>query len=94
LLEDERARTQARERLAVEADPAKRSAIHRASLARLDRQIATLRHKSERLEAMIAGVEARRRRVDQRLAELERGRSDGAPEAPGSRQPRAAGARP
>lgn len=38
-------------------DPSRLSRIHRASLGRLDRQIATLRQKAERLELLIAGVE-------------------------------------
>lgn len=71
LLEDEQARSRSREAFQATTDPAERHVIVRASVARLDRQISTLREKVDRLEGMIVGVLERRRRAVDRLAEIE-----------------------
>jgi DNA-binding transcriptional MerR regulator len=71
LLEDERARSRSRERYLATTDLTERRHILEASAERLDRQATTLRAKRDRLGAMIADVEDRRRRVARRLAELE-----------------------
>jgi MerR family copper efflux transcriptional regulator len=81
LLEDEQARHRQRERFLATQDPAERREILVASAARLDGQLASLREKAGRLQAMIAGVEERRARVDGRLAELDLVEGAGTPAA-------------
>jgi DNA-binding transcriptional MerR regulator len=71
LLEDERARSRSRERYLATTDPMERQSILEASAARLNRQIATLRAKRDRLEGMIGDAQERLVRVQRRLAELE-----------------------
>jgi MerR family transcriptional regulator, repressor of the yfmOP operon len=71
LLEDEAARARNRDRLRASRDQDERRALVGDVLAGIDRQVATLRRKVERLESMIAEAEARRRRVQAHLEELE-----------------------
>jgi DNA-binding transcriptional MerR regulator len=73
LLEDEAARERNRERLRMTQDPAERRAILEDARARVDRQIATLEAKADRLSAMIEAVRARRTHLDAHLAELDGG---------------------
>lgn len=67
--EDERAR--AREAFRATEDPAERRDILAGSIARIDDQVATLRSKVERLQAMIDDAERRRARLETVLAGLE-----------------------
>ena len=71
LLEDETARARNRARFRESDDPAERRAIVEDALARVDRQVATLRAKADRLEAMIAEADARRTHLTDHLAEIE-----------------------
>jgi DNA-binding transcriptional MerR regulator len=73
LLEDEAARVRSREAYSHTGDPAERRTIVVDSLARVDRQARILRDKISRLEAMVTTVEARRRRLSTRLADLDAG---------------------
>src|SRR5690242_2344064 len=59
LLEDEAARERNRERFRSTSDPDERSAIVEDAFARVDRQIASLREKIGRLEAMVTEAEGR-----------------------------------
>ena len=70
LLEDEAARERNRERFRASEDPAERRAILVDALDRVDRQIENLRHKAERVAAMIDEAEARRRHLADHLADL------------------------
>jgi len=71
LLEDETARARNRARFRESDDPAERRAIVEDALARVDRQVNTLRAKADRLEAMIAEANARRTHLTEHLAEIE-----------------------
>ena len=73
LLEDEEARDRNRDRFRTTNNPAERRAIIDDALARVDRQVASIRSKMERLAAMIAEAEERRRHLRNHIAELERG---------------------
>jgi MerR family transcriptional regulator, repressor of the yfmOP operon len=73
LLEDEAARRLVRERYRATDDPAERRALLAESLIRADRQIATLRDKAQRLDAMIADAAERRAHLLAHLAELDGG---------------------
>lgn len=79
LLEDEAARERNRERFRATDDPRERRAILEDARARVDRQIATLEAKAERLRSMIESARERRSHLDRHLAEL-----DGRPEARGN----------
>jgi DNA-binding transcriptional MerR regulator len=73
LLEDEDARIRDRERFESTGDPAEKRAILRDLIERMDRQVATLADKAERLRAMTAAADARRAHLRAHLAELEGG---------------------
>jgi MerR family transcriptional regulator, repressor of the yfmOP operon len=73
LLEDEEARDRNRDRFRTTNDPAERRAIIDDALARVDRQVASLRSKMDRLAEMIGEAEGRRRHLRNHIAELERG---------------------
>ena len=73
LLEDEAARERNRVRFRSSGDQAERRALLAESMIRVDRQIATLETKRARLEAMIADARARRRHLDEHLANLDGG---------------------
>jgi DNA-binding transcriptional MerR regulator len=79
MLEDEAARARNRERFRASADRTERRAILADATARIDRQIASLRAKAERLQAMIDAAEERRAHLDAHIAELEAGRGPGHP---------------
>lgn len=88
LLEDEEVRIRDRERFAAAGDPGERQAIVRDLIARMDRQVATLGEKADRLRAMITAAEARREHLRAHLAELEGGAPAHAPREPsGERAP-------
>jgi DNA-binding transcriptional MerR regulator len=74
LLEDEVARSRNREAFHATDDPAERRAILDDATIRVDRQIATLRAKIERLEAMIGEAQTRRAHLQAHREELEAGR--------------------
>jgi MerR family transcriptional regulator, repressor of the yfmOP operon len=73
ILGDEAARTRNRERFRSTDDPAERKAVLTDGIARIDRQVATLRAKIDRLESMIAEAWARREHLETHLAEIETG---------------------
>jgi DNA-binding transcriptional MerR regulator len=72
LLEDETARARLGARFRETADPAERRELLLDGIARVDRQVATLRGKIARLEAMIKASTARRRHLRKHLAEANR----------------------
>jgi DNA-binding transcriptional MerR regulator len=74
LLEDEDARARNRDRYRSSRDPAERRQILTDAVARVDRQVASLRQKVERLEAMILEAEDRRAHLAGHLEDLEAGR--------------------
>jgi DNA-binding transcriptional MerR regulator len=71
LLEDETARARNRARFRETHDPGERRTIVEDALARVHRQIATLRGKADRLEAMIAEANGRQTHLTEHLAEIE-----------------------
>jgi MerR family transcriptional regulator, repressor of the yfmOP operon len=73
LLEDEAARARNRERFRSSSDPDERKGIIGDAFARVDRQIASLRDKIDRLQAMVAEAEARRAHLQAHLHEIESG---------------------
>lgn len=70
-LEDEQARRRNRAKLRAIGDPAERAAIMTESIERLERQIATLGAKIERLEAMVVVAQDRRARLIERRAQID-----------------------
>jgi DNA-binding transcriptional MerR regulator len=74
LLEDEAARSRNRVRFRATRDVAERRAILDDALARIDRQVASLQAKAERLQAMIADAEGRRAHLLGHRAEIDAGR--------------------
>ena len=74
LLEDEDARARNRDRYRSSRDPVERRQILTDAVARVDRQVASLRQKVERLEAMIVEAEDRRAHLAGHLEDLEAGR--------------------
>ena len=73
LLEDEEARARNRDRFRTSHDPTERRAIIDDALARVDRQVASLRSKMDRLAEMIEEAEGRREHLQTHVAELEAG---------------------
>lgn len=77
ILEDEEARRRAKAALKAIDDPAERAAIFRERLASVERLEASLRPKLDRLQALVADVEARKGRLRDHVAaaeaELQRG---------------------
>jgi DNA-binding transcriptional MerR regulator len=71
LLEDEAARTRFRERFRETTDAAERRTILEDSIGRIDRQIASLRQKADRLGSMIDDAARRRAHLSDHLAEIE-----------------------
>jgi DNA-binding transcriptional MerR regulator len=70
LLEDEAARRLAREAFDSTDEPAERRRILDGRLASIDEQLAGVRGKIARLQAMVGDLEVRRQRVLEHLAEL------------------------
>jgi DNA-binding transcriptional MerR regulator len=70
LIEDEDVRATNRAAFRATEDPTARSALLRDSITRVERAIAILRAKEERLHDMVTETEARRERLRDRLAEL------------------------
>jgi len=77
LLEDEQARSRNREAFRATRDTATRRAIVADAMARVERQVATLRQKVGRLEAMIDEAERRRMHLAGHLGDLDAGREPG-----------------
>jgi DNA-binding transcriptional MerR regulator len=75
LLEDEAAREVARARFNEVDDAGEQRAIVVETLDRVDRQVATLQAKADRLAGMIAEAETRRAHLLDHLAELDAGRN-------------------
>jgi len=74
LLEDEAARSRNRVRFRATRDLDERRAILDDALARVERQVASLRAKAERLQAMIEDAEGRRTHLLVHRAEVDAGR--------------------
>jgi MerR family transcriptional regulator, repressor of the yfmOP operon len=74
LLEDEAARARNRDRFRSSHDDAERRQILNDAIERVDRQVDSLRHKIERLEAMINEAEDRRAHLAGHVADLDAGR--------------------
>ena len=72
MLEDEAARARNRERLAHTTDPAERRIYLDEALERVERQVALLDAKADRIAAMIEDARAREVRIRAGLAELDR----------------------
>ena len=73
LLEDETARVRNRRRFRAATNPDERRAIIREAFGQVDRQIATLQAKIERLETMVAEAQTRRVHLEEHLAEIDAG---------------------
>jgi DNA-binding transcriptional MerR regulator len=73
LLGDEQARAGNRKRFQAAQTNEERRPIVLDALERVDRQIATLEHKIDRLQAMIGDAHARREHLCQHLAEVDAG---------------------
>ena len=71
LLEDEVARARNRARFRTSDDVNERRAIVTDALARVDRQVSTIRAKADRLEAMITEARTRRRHLQEHLAAID-----------------------
>jgi DNA-binding transcriptional MerR regulator len=71
LLEDEAARERNRQQLRATDDPTERRALLADALERVERQIATLREKAERLATMIDEAEERRRHLRSHITKLD-----------------------
>ena len=71
LLEDEAARERNRERLRTTTDPDERRRYYLEARIRVDRQLALLEAKADRLASMIAEARARQAHIDGHLAELD-----------------------
>jgi DNA-binding transcriptional MerR regulator len=82
LLEDEEARIRDRERFRTTGEPAGKRAIVRDLIARMDRQVATLEEKADRLRAMLEAAEERRTHLRAHLDELEGGEPAHVPGTP------------
>ena len=85
LLEDDLARVRNRTRFRTTTDQAERRAILDDALGRVDRQVATLQTKIDRLQAMIAEAHARRTHLEDHLSELDAGLEPLAHTHPGCR---------
>ncbi len=72
LLEDEAARERERAAFRATDDPRERRRLLGESIGRLDRQVATLRGKIERLQVMATETEGKRDRLAAKLRDLEK----------------------
>ena len=71
LLEDETARAANRARFRESRTPTERRDVLQDGIARIDRQVATLRGKIARLESMIGTAHDRRRHLEGHIAEID-----------------------
>jgi DNA-binding transcriptional MerR regulator len=74
LLEDEQARTRNRQSFRATSDARERRAIVTDALDRIDRQVASIQRKIDRLQAMIVEAEERRSHLAGHLADIDAGR--------------------
>ncbi len=74
LLEDEHVRARNRARFRATLDPGAREVLLQDGLGRIDRQVAILQGKIERLEAMVAKARERRGHITAHLDDLHAGR--------------------
>jgi DNA-binding transcriptional MerR regulator len=74
LLEDEQARARNRARFRATTDAAERRALVVDALERVERQVASLRRKRDRLETMLAEAEDRRSHLAGHLDDIDAGR--------------------
>jgi DNA-binding transcriptional MerR regulator len=74
LLVDEQARERNRVKFRAATRPSERREILVDALARVDRQVATLRRKRDRLDEMLTEVEQRRSHLAEHLADIDAGR--------------------
>ncbi len=77
LLVEEAARSRNRERFRSTADTAERTRILTDAIATVDRQVASLEAKIERLRSMLEEAEARRAHLEAHLADIQAGREPG-----------------
>ena len=84
LLEDEVARARNRERFRSTTDADERRALIDDAMTRVDRQVASLRQKIGRLEAMVGEAEGRRVHLETHRAEIDAGKEP----APHNHEPR------
>jgi DNA-binding transcriptional MerR regulator len=82
LLEDENARVQTRARFRATTDLGERRALLVEGISRIDRQVATLRAKIDRLQDMIDTAANRRKHLQDHFDELEPGSSVRAHDTP------------
>jgi len=82
LLEDENARALIGERFRETRDPRERRELLVDGMARIDRQVSTLKAKIDRLQSMVDLARARRAHLEDHLAELEPGSTVKAHKAP------------
>ena len=94
LLEDDAARARNRARFRSTTDAAERRAIVDDALARVERQIASLREKADRLAEMIDEADGRREHLLTHIAEIEAGVEPAAHDHPRPSVPRSAKAAP
>jgi MerR family transcriptional regulator, repressor of the yfmOP operon len=87
LLEEEMARERNRARFRTTTDPVERRRIVTEALATVDRQIATLRSKIARLEAMVTEAEDRRTHLAGHLEDIDAGREPKHPPKPATPVP-------
>lgn len=73
LLEDEVARVRIRARFRTTTDSDERRALIDDAVGRVDRQVASLRQKIDRLEEMVSEAEARRAHLEVHRAEIDAG---------------------
>ncbi|HET9519459.1 MAG TPA: MerR family transcriptional regulator [Candidatus Limnocylindrales bacterium] len=73
LLEDETARERNRRRFRATTDPEERRAILHDAFDQVDRQIATIEAKIERLQSMVDEARVRRSHLESHLAEVDAG---------------------
>jgi DNA-binding transcriptional MerR regulator len=86
LLEDEASRERNRDRFRSTQDPAERRRILVENTATVDRQIAILRQKIERLETMIGAAQDRRAHLAGHIEDLDAGREPTHTHPPRSRR--------
>lgn len=87
LLEDEHVRARNRAQFRATRDPGAREALLQDGLARIERQVATLRRKIDRLEGMVAKAQERRVHLAQHLEAVRGGLATDHPHDTANPQP-------
>lgn len=88
LLEDEQARARNRARFRVTTDAGERRALVVDAISRVERQVASLRRKRDRLDTMLAEAEGRRTHLTGHLEDIDAGREPAHAPAPARRADR------